>query len=79
MSTETYSQVVQLVRSVRHDAYNPLTAALGNVQLLLDDPGPLDPDALETLRIVESELRRLSEILRRLNAVREAPDPAPAG
>ena len=38
MSDEQIAQIVQLVRRVRHDANNPLTAALGHVQLLLDDP-----------------------------------------
>jgi len=63
-------EVVNLVRRVRHDANNPITAALGHVQLLLDEPGGLDADTRQSLEIVEAELRRLIEIMRRLNDVK---------
>ena len=63
--------VVELVRRVRHDANNPITAALGHVQLLLDDPGVTNEDVRDSLRVVEGELRRLTEIIRRLNDVKE--------
>jgi len=69
---ESYADVFELVRKVRHDANNPLTAALGHVQLLLDDPAVSDPEARESLRIIESELRRLAEILKKLNDIRPA-------
>ena len=62
---------VDLVRRVRHDANNPITAALGHVQLLLDDSEALSDDVRESLKIVESELRRLTDILRKLNEVKE--------
>ena len=67
------NQLVDLVRRVRHDANNPITAALGHVQLLLDEPGAQDPDVRESLVIVESELRRLIQIVRRLDDVRVEP------
>ncbi len=70
MDAEGYQEVVSLVRRVRHDASNPLTAALGNVQLLLEDPAVTDETVREGLEVVESELRRLAEILRRLNEVK---------
>jgi signal transduction histidine kinase len=60
---------VDLVRRVRHDANNPITAALGPVQLLLDDPAVQDPEVRVSLRVVESELRRLMDILKRLNEI----------
>jgi signal transduction histidine kinase len=63
--------VVELVRRVRHDANNPITAALGHVQLLLDDPVVTSDDVRDSLKIVESELKRLTDILRKLNDVRE--------
>ncbi|HET9986049.1 MAG TPA: histidine kinase dimerization/phospho-acceptor domain-containing protein [Longimicrobiales bacterium] len=71
---ERYRDVVELVRRVRHDANNPLTAALGHVQLLLDDPAVTDPEVKDELEVVESELRRLAEVLRRLAAVRAEPE-----
>lgn len=69
---DSRDELVELVRQVRHDANGPLTAALGNVQLLLEDFADGDPDTVETLRDVEAELRRLGEIIRRLGAVRRA-------
>src|SRR5690606_29898165 len=63
------AEIVELVRRVRHDANNPLTAALGHVQLLIDDPAAQDPDVQDSLNTVESELRRMMEILRRLNEI----------
>ena len=70
MSQERIAEIVQTVRRVRHDANNPLTAALGHVQLLLDDPAVTDAEVIESLKIVESELRRLTEILRQLNEIK---------
>lgn len=70
MSDERIEEIVKLVRRVRHDANNPLTAALGHVQLLLDDPAVTDPDVLESLKVVEAELRRMNDILRQLNDIR---------
>ncbi len=78
MDATGYREVVDLVRRVRHDASNPLTAALGNVQLLLEDPAVTDPAVREGLEVVESELRRLAEILKRLNEIRPEADPAAA-
>lgn len=70
MSDDQIRQFVDHVRRVRHDANNPITAALGHVQLLLEDPNVRDPDVVESLRIVESELRRLTEILKRLGDIK---------
>jgi signal transduction histidine kinase len=68
--SERITEIVEFVRRVRHDANNPITAALGHVQLLLDDPAVQDEDVRDSLRIVESELRRLIEILRQLGEIR---------
>ncbi len=70
MSEERIKEIVEHIRRVRHDANNPITAALGHVQLLLDDPAVTDPDVKESLQIVESELRRLTEILKRLGEIK---------
>ena len=69
MSADRYDEFVELVRRVRHDANNPLTAALGHVQLLLDDSAVTDSEVIDSLRVVESELRRLIDILRQLNDI----------
>ncbi len=69
MEEQQYREVVDLVRRVRHDANNPITAALGHVQLLLEDPSVPGGDTRESLRVIESELKRLIDILRRLQKV----------
>lgn len=71
---ERLIEIVELVRRVRHDANNPITAALGHVQLLLEEPAAGDPDVRESLEVVEAELRRLIQIMRQLNAVRVEPE-----
>jgi signal transduction histidine kinase len=63
-------EVAALVRQVRHDANNPLTAALGHVQLVLESPGLPEDEMRASLRVVEAELIRLVEILRRLRDVK---------
>jgi len=63
--------IVELVRRVRHDANNPITAALGHVQLLLDDPAVTNEEVRDSLKVVEGELKRLTDILRKLNDVKE--------
>jgi signal transduction histidine kinase len=66
-----YNALVQRVRRVRHDASNPLTAALGSVQLLQTDPAITDPEVQTILGEVEHELRRLNLILQSLSDIRE--------
>jgi signal transduction histidine kinase len=65
-----HQEIVELVRRVRHDANNPLTAALGHIQLLLDDPAVTNDEVRDSLRVVENELRRLIGILRQLNEIK---------
>lgn len=74
MTTERIQEFVDIVRRVRHDANNPITAALGHVQLLLEDPNVPEGDVRDSLTIIESELRRLIDILRRLNEIRVEPN-----
>jgi signal transduction histidine kinase len=69
MEETRYAEAVELVRKVRHDANSPLTAMLGHVQLLLEDPGAPEAEVRESLQVVEGEIRRLIEILGRLKAV----------
>ena len=73
MSSEL-ENVVALVQRIRHDANNPLTAALGHVQLLLEEPAVVANEEFRTsLLTVEQELRRLTQILRKLGEVSAAP------
>ena len=77
MEQDRSLDIVSLVRQVRHDANSPLTAALGNVQLALDEPVLEEAEIRSTLRVVEAEL--LAGILRRLDAIRATGSPSPAG
>jgi signal transduction histidine kinase len=70
MADPQLDDFIELVRRVRHDANNPLTALLGHVRLLLDDPAIPAGDARESLEVVDRELHRLAGILRQLDAVR---------
>lgn len=67
--TDALTAVAETVRQVRHDANNPLTAALGHVQLLLENTEVPQDELRASLRIVEGELLRLVEILRRLKGI----------
>jgi signal transduction histidine kinase len=66
---DTRRELVELVRQVRHDANSPITAAIGHVQLLMEEPAAQAPEVLESLKVVESELRRLIHILGRLREI----------
>ena len=63
-------EMVETVRTIRHDANSPITAALGHVQLLMDEPAAQDEEVQESLQIVERELKRLIDILGGLREVR---------
>lgn len=70
MDDARVQEMVELVRKTRHDVASPITAALGHVQLLLEEPVARDPELVETLTLVEAELKRLIGILARLREVR---------
>ena len=63
-------EMVELVRTIRHDANSPLTAVLGHVQLLLEEPVAQDPEVQESLKVVETEVQRLIRILAGLKEVK---------
>jgi signal transduction histidine kinase len=70
MDEDRCREMVELVRTIRHDANSPLTAALGHVQLLLDEPAAQDGEVQESLKVVESEIQRLIKILAGLREVK---------
>jgi signal transduction histidine kinase len=63
-------EMVELVRTIRHDANSPLTAILGHVQLLLEEPVAQDAEVQESLKVVETEVQRLIRILAGLKEVK---------
>ena len=70
MDDSDRDELVERVRRIRHDANSPLTAALGHVQLLLDEPAAQHPEVKESLNVVETELERLIGILQELKEIR---------
>lgn len=70
MDQEQCRTMVERVRRIRHDANSPITAALGHVQLLMDEPAAQDPEVQESLKVVEGELKRLMGILSELREFR---------
>lgn len=70
MEDEQVRELIERVRRIRHDANSPITAALGHVQLLLEEPAAQDPEVQESLRVVEGELKRLIDILAGLKELR---------
>lgn len=69
MDDDRYQEIVEQVRKIRHDANSPITAALGHVQLLLEEPIAQDPEVQDSLKVVEHEIKRLIDILSGLKAV----------
>lgn len=70
MDDVRYNEMVDRVRKIRHDANSPITAALGHVQLLLEEPAAQDPEVQDSLRVVEGEIKRLIDILSGLKELR---------
>ena len=73
---ETTRRMYDLVREIRHDLNGPLTSALGNVQMLLEDDALGDDDARASLEEIESDLRRLAAMIRRLAEIHPPADSA---
>jgi signal transduction histidine kinase len=70
MDETRWHDMVELVKKVRHDANSPITAALGHVQLLMEEPAAQDAEVQESLQVVEGEIKRLIDILAKLRDVR---------
>jgi signal transduction histidine kinase len=70
--------VADLARSVAHEVNNPLTAVLGNAELLLSELAPGD-EATEELETIRSEALRARDIVQALLdlAHDDVEDPAP--
>lgn len=67
---DTTRRMYEIVREVRHDLNSPITSALGNIQMLLEDETLGDGDTRAVLHEVEADLRRLTTMIRRLGEVR---------
>ena len=64
--------VMETAVTVNHEINNPLTAALGNVQLLLMKGDELDPDVRKKLEVVEKSAMQIRDVTQRLLRLTEA-------
>jgi signal transduction histidine kinase len=64
--------VMETAVTVNHEINNPLTAALGNVQLLLMKSDELTPEVRQKLEIVEKSAMQIRDVTQRLLRLTEA-------
>lgn len=69
---ERLKAVMETAVTVNHEINNPLTAALGNVQLILMQSDKLDPDVRRKLEIVEKSAMQIRDVTQRLLSLKEA-------
>ena len=60
--TEKLEMVTAVASTLNHEINNPLMAVLGNLELLLEDPGVSDPAVLDKLKMIEKAARRIQDI-----------------
>ena len=65
------SEAAELVARVRHEINNPLAALLGQAQLLLRED--LSEKSRRRAETIESQAKRIEEIVRELRAVQAPP------
>jgi K+-sensing histidine kinase KdpD len=73
LDQERLAAVVEMAVTVNHEINNPLTAILGNVQLLLLKRDDLDQELQNKLRTIEQSAMKIKDVtqrLMRLNSVR---------
>ena len=66
ISKERREAIVETAVTVNHEINNPLTAILGNVQLLLLKGEELDPKLAEKLRVIEQSAFKIRDVTQRL-------------
>ena len=72
IAKERLGAVQQTAVTVNHEINNPLTAILGNVQLLLMKRKDLDPELVAKLRTVEEAALKIKDVTQRLLKVTSA-------
>jgi signal transduction histidine kinase len=63
--------ILETAAALNHEINNPLTAVLGNAQLLLLQAKNLSPETVEKLRAIEESALRIREVTLRLMKVIE--------
>lgn len=60
------SAITDTAVTVNHEVNNPLTAILGNVQLLLAKQENLNPDTISKLKVVEASALKIKDVTQKL-------------
>ncbi len=63
---ERLNAIIETAATVNHEINNPLTAVLGNVQLLLMRGSDLDEETIRKLKVVEESAIRIKEVTQKL-------------
>jgi K+-sensing histidine kinase KdpD len=66
LNKERLNAVLETAVTVNHEINNPLTAILGNVQLLLLSRKDLDDDLVTKLKTIEASAMRIKDVTQRL-------------
>ena len=66
LDKERLSAIVETAVAVNHEVNNPLTAILGNVQLLLLKRNDLDQDLVARLKTIETSALKIKDVTQRL-------------
>lgn len=66
LQKERMAAIAETSVTVNHEVNNPLTAILGNVQLLLLKKADLDSDLVEKLQTIETSALRIRDVTQRL-------------
>ena len=66
INRERHRAVIETAVTVNHEINNPLTAILGNVQLLLLKRGDLDDELKSKLKVIEESASRIREVTQKL-------------
>lgn len=64
--TEKLEMAAIMAATLQHEINNPLMAILGNVELLENDLADLGGGAAEKLRMIETSVKRIQEIVRKM-------------
>ena len=66
LDKERLGAIVETAVTVNHEINNPLTAILGNVQLLLMKRDDLDPELRSKLEVIEASAGRIKDVTQKL-------------
>ncbi|MDD4052444.1 MAG: histidine kinase dimerization/phospho-acceptor domain-containing protein [candidate division Zixibacteria bacterium] len=79
IKAERDTAIIELAVAINHEINNPLTALLGNLQLLMLKNQNLPEDIVARLKVIEESANQIREVTARLMKAAEAPSVAYTG